>query len=66
MQEYKTTNKVGGYCKNQVKYDGDLDGIMAMEIMSSRQIWNVFIIGLELGNIKEEDVPGFLNEQVTG
>lgn len=33
-----TTNKIGGYCKNQVKYDADLDGVMAMEIVSSRQI----------------------------
>lgn len=61
-----TTNKIGGYCKNQVKYDADLDGVMAMEIVSSRQIWNVFRIGLEVGNMKEEDAPGFLDEQVSG
>lgn len=39
---------------------------MAMEIVRSRQIWNVFRIELDLGHMKEDDVPDFLNEQVSG
>lgn len=34
----KDNNKIGGYCKSQKKYDEDLDGVMAMEIMRSRHI----------------------------
>lgn len=34
----KDNNKIGGYCKSQVKYDGDSDGVMAMEIVRSRHI----------------------------
>lgn len=46
--------------------DINLNEIIAMEIVRSRQIWNMFRIELEVGNMKEEDVPDLVSKWVDG
>lgn len=50
----------------KIRWNGDLNEIIAMEIVRSRQMWNMSRIELEVGNMKEEDVLDLMSRWVDG